>query len=393
MYFNYDILPMQVYLFAAGMAALVVAFTIFFLKTRAVVRRSKDCEAEDIDDGSRRWERASIVVYSPNDSSFRPELITELLGQDYPTDFEVIVVNESQTGAVSDVVEPLQMQHSNLYLTYTPDGVRNLSRKKLAVTIGVKAARHPVVVLTCADAVVSSPMWLRRMMCHFADGSATEVVLGYATAAPYDDKCFGARRRSFDAVADGAAWLGDAVSGHPWRGISYNLAYRSELFFKNKGFSRRLNLLHGDDDIFVSEIARGYNTEVELSADSVVEIPGGNSPRAVHGNNICRRFTRRFIPRRPRIAAMTSWWCYLLAAVLPIAAAALQPMNWASWACAAVALLLWYPAALVWRPVCRVLFGRRMLLSLPLLAATRPLRLMYRAAYCMTHRGKRYTWQ
>ena len=69
-------------------------------------------------------------------------------------------------------------------------------------------------------------------------------------------------------MVDGVHWIGDALAGHPWRGNEYNLVYRRDLFFRNKGFSRHLNLRQGDDDIFVKEIATAANTAVELSAES-----------------------------------------------------------------------------------------------------------------------------
>ena len=51
------------------------------------------------------------------------------------------MVNEGESAAVTDVVSTMQLTHRNLYLTCTPDGVRNLSRKKLAITLGIKATR------------------------------------------------------------------------------------------------------------------------------------------------------------------------------------------------------------------------------------------------------------
>ena len=115
-------------------------------------------------------------MYSQGDAGHLEEILKALLDQDYPAVFEVVVVNEGERSDVSDLVSMLRASHSNLYLTYTPDGVVNLSRKKLALTLGVKAARYGVVVLTTTAAVIESRMWLRRMMAPFGASSPVEVV-------------------------------------------------------------------------------------------------------------------------------------------------------------------------------------------------------------------------
>lgn len=50
-------------------------------------------------------------------------------------------------------------------------------------------------------------------------------------------------------------------------GVGRNLAYKKELFFKNKGFASHLKVLSGDDDLFVNEVASKTNTAVSLDPD------------------------------------------------------------------------------------------------------------------------------
>ncbi|MDE6289050.1 MAG: glycosyltransferase, partial [Muribaculaceae bacterium] len=225
------------------------------MKVRPVTRCRARCDKAASETAPMACVGASIIVYSVDEQDSLARLLPQLLAQDYDGEFEVIVVNEGDSAGVRDVVETLQTTHRNLYLTHTPDGARNLSRKKLALTLGIKAARYPVAVLTGATAILPGNRWLRAMMSHFSDSNHTGVVLGYACADPYEDTALGARTRSFDFVADSVMWLSDALKGRPWRGTEYNLAYRRELFFSSKGFSSNLNLRYGDDDIFVSRIA------------------------------------------------------------------------------------------------------------------------------------------
>ncbi len=380
----------QLLLFGAGFGASLMALVAFLLRTLPVVGRWRACNDAEVDLSGLSG--ASIIVYSNEEVYNLEQLLPQLLAQDYAPGFEVIVVNEGESLDVRDLVEHMQLTHRNLYLTHTPDGARNLSRKKLAITLGVKAARYPVAVLTAASARIESTQWLGRMMQHFAN-EATEVVLGYAAYDPYSTNKFGARTRAFDAAFDAAAWLGDAIWHRPWRGTEYSLAYRRELFFNNKGFSRHLNLRLGDDDIFVSEITNRLNTAVELSDESIVKIEGNNSHTAARERRLQRRFTESFIHRRPRILNALGSWAYLLAFVVPVVGAAINPMNWIGWIACAALLLIAYGVGFVWYRAVRVLSRRRLCVTLPVIAMLRPLRLTWLSIYAKMHHRKRYTWE
>lgn len=336
---------------------------------------------------------ASVIVFAHDDYNALADLLPQILLQDYPGEFEVIVVNDGDSPEVRDVVSGLMNSHRNLYYTSAPDGARNLSRKKLALTLGVKAAKYPVVVNTTSSAQITSDRWLQSIMRHFEPDGAVDVVIGFAAAPPYDDRAFGSRARSFDSTVDALGWVAPALTGHPWRGSEHNLAYRRDLFFRNKGFSRHLNLRDGDDDIFVSEIAAGFNTVVELSDESVVSVPGDNTPRTFKERMARRRFTKRFIPTHPAIAGTVATIAYFLAP-LPLAASLffgeLSPFGW----CLFIAIgLAWYFTGWLWNPALRTLRGRRLRFSTPLWAWSRPFRVSGRTVRSVFSRSKRYTWE
>jgi hypothetical protein len=53
-------------------------------------------------------------------------------------------------------------------------------------------------------------------------------------------------------------------------GVGRNLGYHSYLYFESKGFTNHLNVVSGDDDLFVNEVSNSKNTGVELHPDSFV---------------------------------------------------------------------------------------------------------------------------
>ena len=281
----------------------------------------------------------------------------------------------------------------NLYLTFTPEGVVNLSRKKLALTLGIKAARYETVVLTTTSVEIPSALWLRRMMGRFAAGSPVEVVLGYASVDPDEDDMRGRRMRAFDYVADSVRWLAVAVAHKPFRGTEYNIAYKKDIFLRNKGFARSLNLHYGDDDIFVSQIATASNTEVELSEDSIVRIRHGNHPRMFKERVLRRIFTEGFIRRRPRILASLTGWLQIAAIALGVAAAVLAyPNMFSAVVAAAVIIVIFILDIIVWRSAMKALKSRRLMLTIPWLSLTRPIRGIGRRIQSRLGKQKKYTW-
>ncbi|MDE6276792.1 MAG: glycosyltransferase [Muribaculaceae bacterium] len=391
--FTFDIPREILVLLALTAFCIVCVGLIYLLRTRTVIRAVERASLPQAEDEGATREACSVIVYSQDDPENLERLLHSLLGQDYPGPYEIIVVNEGESPDIRDVVSMLRASHPNLYLTSTPDGVRNLSRKKLGVTLGVKAARYGVLALTTTAVDIPSPHWLSSLTRHFRPGSPTGVVLGFAAIDPEEDDRPGKRRRAFDYVAESARWLAPALAGKPFRGVEYNLAYRKELFLKNSGFARSLNLHYGDDDIFVSEIATGENTAVELSPDSLVYLREGNSPRLFRERMIRRSFTESFISRRPFFLASLTGWLQLAALGLAIWAGIAALPNLFP-ACAGLVMMLgmWGMDVAVWRGAMKALQSRRLCLTLPWLSMTYPVRKIAFLLRSRLGKQRNYTW-
>ena len=157
MYFSFDISLIIIILLSAAALAAVVACCYVAVQGMRLSRARRFCDSiERADEGG--YEPVSVIIYSQDEAEALDVLLRDVLAQDYPAPMEVIVVNEGESSDVRDTVDLLQASFPNLYLTHTPDGARNLSRKKLALTLGVKAARHATVVVT---AVGTAPCWRR----------------------------------------------------------------------------------------------------------------------------------------------------------------------------------------------------------------------------------------
>lgn len=109
-----------------------------------------------------------------------PELENHLpayLEQQVDGGCEVVIVDESSADSTDDVLKLQKATHPNLYTTFLPKPNRQVVRLRLALTIGVKAAKGEWLVFTDINNPPPSPEWLADL-AEFATGT-TRLALGY----------------------------------------------------------------------------------------------------------------------------------------------------------------------------------------------------------------------
>lgn len=217
------------------------------------------------------WPGVSVIVCARNEEDNLRNYLHTLLNQDYPK-YEVIVVDDGSEDQTAMVLEQYTRLNKHMYRTFVPREARVISSKKLALTIGVKAARYDYLLMTDADCRPESRNWIREMMSGFVrGGEQTEVVLGYG--AYFENKTLLSSLINYDTLFIGLQYLGMAAAGHPYMGVGRNLAYKKSTFFNNNGFRGLLNERAGDDDLFVNKITNRSNTAVVCSPDSITWSP------------------------------------------------------------------------------------------------------------------------
>ncbi len=246
MYFSLAI-PLYIYILLAGALLLTVATGLWqWLQARRLARFvQRDEPARDYLD-EEQLPSISVVVYAHNDAASLEQLLPLMLEQDYER-YEVIVVDDGSYDDSRDVVSEMMQSYGNLRLSFSPDDTRSLSRKKLSLMIGIKAAKGDIIVTTNANCRVMSNQWLRLLARNFVAG--IDVVLGYSHYHYSRDKKPGRYYRIYDTAVTARQWVLSAVDGVPYRGVSDNLAYRRQVFFDNAGFSGSIDLRWGDDDV------------------------------------------------------------------------------------------------------------------------------------------------
>lgn len=208
----------------------------------------------------------SIIITCHNQGAQLEENLPSILEQEYP-DFQVIVVDDCSDDHTEDVLKEMSLRYPNLYHTFTPDTARYVSHKKLALTLGVKAAKNEWLLFTEADCKPSGNQWIRSMARNFTP--ITDIVLGYAN---YErEKGFFNSLIAYDRFIENIYTLRSVIiKDRAFRGDSCNMALKKSLFLKNRGFEKNLFLQRGEDTLLVNEIATPCTTRVELSLGSIM---------------------------------------------------------------------------------------------------------------------------
>ena len=209
--------------------------------------------------------KVSVIVCARNEQRNLQDYLHALLTQDYPC-YEVIVINDGSEDDTQIILERYTQQTKQLYTTFIPRDARVISSKKLALTIGAKAANYDHLLLTDADCRPVSRHWISEMMSGFANPS-TEVVLGYG--AYFDKPTVLSSLISYDTLFIALQYMGMAAAGKPYMGVGRNLAYKKETFFSHDGFRGMLGEPSGDDDLFVNKVSNKENTAIVCSQASV----------------------------------------------------------------------------------------------------------------------------
>lgn len=210
--------------------------------------------------------KVSVIIASENEAEELAKNLPSILEQDYP-DFEVIVVNNGSTDESETVLQSLKLKNPHLYYTFLPYSNDNhFGRRKLALTIGIKAAKGDILLFTEPYSKPMSNKWISIMAKELPDGK--EVVLGYSFYRK--TKSLFNKMARFDNLFFSMQYLAMAIKNKGYIGTYRNIAFKKRLFFDNKGFAAHLNLENGED-VFINQIITPYNTAVAICQDSFIE--------------------------------------------------------------------------------------------------------------------------
>lgn len=205
----------------------------------------------------------SVIVCAWNEKENLEELLPILNAQDYP-EFEVIVMDDRSSDGTKEFLEENIQQWENIRFIRVNNEFEHVTPKKYAITVAIKMARYPVVLMTDADCRPASYNWIAAMASRI---SVTKgLVLGFS---PYFEmpgllNWFIRCETFYTAVQ----YLSFAKMGSAYMGVGRNLMYKTELFWENRGFYKHKNVVGGDDDLFINQVSDGINVAINLDEES-----------------------------------------------------------------------------------------------------------------------------
>lgn len=208
----------------------------------------------------------SVIVIVENDVEYIYEDLPKLLAQDHPN-YEVVVVNDCGGAEVTNALAVLSANNPKLrYTVIKPDDKFKHSRK-IALVVGIKAARHNNLVITHTNIAPDSERWLTFMARGFV---GSEIVISYAG---FDmNSKFKTKLVRASWLKSSINYLNAAIKGKAYRGTFYNIGYTKDIFFKSRGYTH-LRLALGEDDLFIQKIANKKNVAVIINPHTTVRMP------------------------------------------------------------------------------------------------------------------------
>ena len=119
----------------------------------------------------------SVIMTVFDNGSELEQHLPAFLTQQYEPGYEVIVVDESSTDNTDDVLKLMKQQYPHLYSTFLPKPDVHRNRKRLALTIGVKATKNEWIIFSDINAYPQSATWLQDISDNLSGASG--IMLGY----------------------------------------------------------------------------------------------------------------------------------------------------------------------------------------------------------------------
>jgi biofilm PGA synthesis N-glycosyltransferase PgaC len=171
-------------------------------------------------------EPVSIIICARNEADNLDNYLPLVLSQDYP-EYEVIVVNDCSTDDTDGIVKKYMEQYPRLRTSIIKEDRKFAHGKKLAVTIGIKAAKYDRLLFTDGDCKPESNHWLSLMAGNFSE--KTSIILGYGGYFPQPG--FLNKYIRYDTLIIALQYFSFALCRIPYMGVGRNLAYKRSLFF------------------------------------------------------------------------------------------------------------------------------------------------------------------
>ena len=207
----------------------------------------------------------SVVIAARNEEKNLPDLILDLVHQEYPLDqLEIIIVDDRSTDSTAKVLKEAAENYAAVNYIRVEELPTEMTPKKHALTLGIEMAKGDVILTTDADCRLGK-LWVSSMA--YSVVQQDSISIGYSKVA---GESFFERIQMLDFLGIITANAGAGGWGHFWSGTGQNLAYKKSDFEAIGGFEPVKDKISGDDMYLVQSISKFKNGIINIDMNAFV---------------------------------------------------------------------------------------------------------------------------
>lgn len=211
-----------------------------------------------------------------------------------------------------------------------------MSRKKLQITVGVKAAKYEWILLTEPACMACREDWLASMTRQCQEPN--HLVLGYVST---EESCKSVRR--FDMIRKAYYLLRRAQRSYGYRTNMPNVIFRKSDFMREQGYQGNLEYVRGEYDFLVNKYALCGDTAVELAPSAWLQ-QEAPTDKSWHNKSLYLQASRKSLNRNLSMRTLMFFdhlfpHLSLIASIAALACSVVMK-DWILTGCAGFALLL-----------------------------------------------------
>ena len=230
------------------------------------IRYSTKCTEEKQNRFNTPQEGVSVIITVNNNEELISKNLPKFLNQNFPN-FEVIVVDEASDDGSVDVLNILSSQYPNLKISRLYHGVKFHRTKKIALNIGILAAKYDILLFSEIYCTPTSENWIREMYSSFSEKVGV-VVAG----SRYPERGFVDVLRFNHALHTMKQMVMNYFGIVEGSDLA-NYGYRKSLYMACRGFSKNNQYLIGYEREMILKMQERLNIKIAFnrSKDSYVQ--------------------------------------------------------------------------------------------------------------------------
>jgi len=203
--------------------------------------------------------RVAVIVAARDEAPNLPELLDNLLAQNYAGDHSFIIADDRSIDDTWSIIHKFSKAHSQFTAVRIVEESSEMTGKKNALTQCIKNTTASLLIETDADCRMG-PDWISSIVSEFDED--TGIVVGFSSV----------RKRSVFAIYQALDFLGIMMTnagmlqhGKAWSGSGQNLAFKRVHFTTIGGFTGDPNQSIGDDFYLVQKIGKLRGVKAKFS--------------------------------------------------------------------------------------------------------------------------------